>query len=569
MSDIDDEILALLGDEPAPKSKAKSSKSSKKKPEKSRKSSRSSKSSKKRKNKYSESDSDSSASFGSESGELSASGSDDDVSSSSNSESEVEEDIWGEDLMGDDEDRKRLMALPEVEREQILMERAEKRQMIIERQELKKKLKAGRSKKPKRDKERDKGLGGRDKRSKRTKEKTERKQRLEELSRKKREKHKKSERGESPPRKRRRGSWSDSDEEVQGDGEHIRVESDSDDYKGYEDREKSKRKEKDTFEKEEPITLEDLQSIRITRDQLEKWCYAPFFEETVVGSFVRVNIGLNKSTNEQIYRICEVVGVTDYHRTYKLGNLQLKKALTISHGQAQRVFLMDIVSNSDFTMREFRRWKMTMETDKLRLPSKQAVLERKTIISRAINHVFTNEEITAMLQLKKSIQQVPKNIASTKADLLRLKSAAQAQGDLEEANRLNEEISKLDLVSEERKRKVNAKLEVWSKLNERNRKINEIESRQAEERISKLRNSPPKNALRRPASQNSQPSNTSSAADKNQEFSKAFDLSLSRSSTNGSLNGDTAENGNGETGATGAVRSNKLEELFADVDFDL
>ena len=37
------------------------------------------------------------------------------------------------------------------------------------------------------------------------------------------------------------------------------------------------------------ITLEDIKSIIVTRSQIEKWCYFPFFEEIAKKLFVRVN----------------------------------------------------------------------------------------------------------------------------------------------------------------------------------------------------------------------------------------------------------------------------------------
>jgi RNA polymerase-associated protein RTF1 len=53
-------------------------------------------------------------------------------------------DEYGPDLYKDEEDRKRLQALPEVERERILAERSEERQRNLERLEVRKLLKDGR-----------------------------------------------------------------------------------------------------------------------------------------------------------------------------------------------------------------------------------------------------------------------------------------------------------------------------------------------------------------------------------------------------------------------------------------
>jgi RNA polymerase-associated protein RTF1 len=108
----------------------------------------------------------------------------------------------------------------------------------------------------------------------------------------------------------------------------------------------------------EEITLEQLQSIQVTRDELEKWCHATFFEDTVIGCFVRLGLGIDKNTKERVYRIAQITGnmswinvidVVEYHRMYKFGNTVVQKALELKHGKAQKSFLMDITSNSPFT----------------------------------------------------------------------------------------------------------------------------------------------------------------------------------------------------------------------------
>lgn len=49
------------------------------------------------------------------------------------------------------------------------------------------------------------------------------------------------------------------------------------------------------------------------------------------------------------YRVGRIDEVIDYHRVYKINGVPTKKALRVSHGKAQRVFLMDVVSNKPFT----------------------------------------------------------------------------------------------------------------------------------------------------------------------------------------------------------------------------
>jgi hypothetical protein len=91
-----------------------------------------------------------------------------------------------------------------------------------------------------------------------------------------------------------------------------------------------------------------MNSIRVSRDQLEKFVYLQHFAEVVEGCFVRLGIGMG-SNRQQAYRICQIQEIVDYHRTYKLNKTVIKKALNLKHGKAEKVFLMDVISNSPFT----------------------------------------------------------------------------------------------------------------------------------------------------------------------------------------------------------------------------
>ena len=56
------------------------------------------------------------------------------------------------------------------------------------------------------------------------------------------------------------------------------------------------------------LSLEDALKIQVRRADLEKWLFLSFFEEVVIGSFVRMTLGNDPQTKEQIYRLCQVVG---------------------------------------------------------------------------------------------------------------------------------------------------------------------------------------------------------------------------------------------------------------------
>lgn len=61
-----------------------------------------------------------------------------------------------------------------------------------------------------------------------------------------------------------------------------------------------------------PVTYDEINKIRVSRNRLERWIEEPFLESTVAGAFVRVLIGNN--SGRPIYRLCEIVKVTEYKR---------------------------------------------------------------------------------------------------------------------------------------------------------------------------------------------------------------------------------------------------------------
>lgn len=192
-----------------------------------------------------------------------------------------------------------------LEQEEFLAERSEKIQRIKERMEVRNRLRGGEG----------------------ASEQKQQKKSLKELSkmRKQREKAKKQ---------RVYGKDGDNEDEDDEDYQNrIRKSYGGDDVSG---------------RHELKINIDELNSARVTRTQLENWVYAPFFKDVVIGCFVRLMIGMDEQ-KQQKYRVAQIVEVTDYHRTYKLGTQTTRKALRLKHGKAEKVFLMDVVSNGNFT----------------------------------------------------------------------------------------------------------------------------------------------------------------------------------------------------------------------------
>ncbi|XWS12684.1 hypothetical protein CRYUN_Cryun37aG0111400 [Craigia yunnanensis] len=120
-------------------------------------------------------------------------------------------------------------------------------------------------------------------------------------------------------------------------------------------------------------TFDDIKEITIRRSKLAKWFMEPFFEELIVGCFVRVGIGRSKSG--PIYRLCMVrnVDATDPERTYKLENKTTHKYLNGVWGNESSAARrqMAMISDSPPQEVEFRQLIREVERSGGRMLSKQ------------------------------------------------------------------------------------------------------------------------------------------------------------------------------------------------------
>lgn len=191
----------------------------------------------------------------------------------------------------DEKDRKEIMALPEIRREQILAEREEeamrKRQDIqlkrlLQRQEQdaqradKKKRKAGST-----------DFDESPRKSSRAR--TKQNDALEGFKRHREQALKDREKA-ADRRRRRTPSASQSEEDAEGESE---VEWDD-----------GARKSKD----EPAAELHDFERVRVGRSNFAKVCFYPGFEDAIKGCFTRVSVGMDRATGQNVYRMAQIKG---------------------------------------------------------------------------------------------------------------------------------------------------------------------------------------------------------------------------------------------------------------------
>ncbi|GAB1286747.1 RNA polymerase-associated protein RTF1 homolog [Apodemus speciosus] len=465
-----------------------------------------------------------------EEGEVSDSDSNSSSSSSdSDSSSEDEEfhDGYGEDLMGDEEDRARLEQMTEKEREQELFNRIEKREVLKRRFEIKKKLKTAKKKekkekKKKQEEEQEKKKltqiqesqvtsHNKERRSKRDEKLDKKSQAMEEL---KAEREKRKNRTAELLAKKQPLKTSEvySDDEEEEDDDKSSEKSDRSSRTSSSDEEEEK---EEIPPKSQPVSLpEELNRVRLSRHKLERWCHMPFFAKTVTGCFVRIGIGNHNS--KPVYRdrvslyspgflrtqsvdqaglelrnllasasqglglkVAEITGVVETAKVYQLGGTRTNKGLQLRHGNDQRVFRLEFVSNQEFTESEFMKWKEAMFSAGMQLPTLDEINKKELSIKEALNYKFNDQDIEEIVKEKERFRKAPPNYAMKKTQLLKEKAMAEDLGDQDKAKQIQDQLNELEERAEALDRQRTKNISAISYINQRNREWNIVESEKA------------------------------------------------------------------------------------------
>lgn len=219
----------------------------------------------------------------------------------------------------------------------------------------------------------------------------------------------------------------------------------------------------------EGLSFQDIKEITIRRSKLAKWFREPFFEELIVGCFVRVGIGRSKTG--PIYRLCMVKNVdsSDPDRQYKLENKTTYKYLNVVWGNESSAarWQMAMISDSPPLEEEYKQWVKEVERSGGRMPSKQDVLDKKQAINKTITFVYSAATVKQMIQEKKSASSRPLNIAAEKDRLRSDLERAQGKNDDAEVERIKARL--LELEASRHAKVKDAKALKLAEMNRKNR----------------------------------------------------------------------------------------------------
>ncbi|OQE37313.1 hypothetical protein PENCOP_c010G04015 [Penicillium coprophilum] len=390
-------------------------------------------------------------------GEVSDDGSRHSLQSAAMSESESEADNSGDDdedrpifpydkLYYSAQDKKDIMAMPEIQREETLSERAQ--QVDRHNQDLAlRRLLASRSREEARAAKKAKRKAGSagldDNQRKSSRQKTtlggrkvgETSGAIEAYKRQREQKGKRDELRRRDPTKSRRRSRSigsdisDEDADAESDLE-------LDDRVG---RPVSIPKD------DPPAELREIRRAQVGRNNFAKVCFYPGFENAMVGCYARLSIGPHPESGQNEYRLGLITGISQ-GKPYALEGENGRSFVTdqyvkLAHGKSVRDFPFVTFSNSPLTESEYRRYVQTLTVEDCKLATKGKVESKVADINRLLNHTFTREELNEKLRRQGAFDQ-KKNVLN-RLELERNLEFAKVNGDMEEAEKIEAELQKM------------------------------------------------------------------------------------------------------------------------------
>lgn len=290
------------------------------------------------------------------------------------------------------------------------------------------------------------------------------------------------------------------DEQRKKDGFTRRATSPRDDYsdadaEGESDNEYDDRKIKrrsPTPPKDDPVAeLADIQRARVGRDNFAQVCYTPGFKEAITDCYARVCLGPGRTPGVNEYRLCLIKGFTTGKPYAMIGSngrpFPVDMYVDAAHGKARKSWSFLECSMSKFTDDEWRRYRSTMANEDCKMPTKGFINKKLDDINRLLSHRFTEAEISQKIKTQSDL--VEKITRSQEKEDLKVKIAeAREEGNEDLAEELENQLAsivpiKLAFGTSLHKQDsgyVNQEQERLAELNRRNQRLNAENVRKAQ-----------------------------------------------------------------------------------------
>lgn len=377
----------------------------------------------------------------------------------------------------DEEDREQLLSMDEIQREQILFERSQEMESYNEKIYLRERM------------EQSQGATGGVKAtrsSNRAKVGSNKSSKLDKLGELRKQREQKS-------RKERRKYEDYSEDEDEADEDNDEAggfyEEDEDEY-GYGDEEDvvwgSGTSSKFKRRSSEKAALEDINRVKLGRSFLVKYCFHSDFNEAVLDCYGRVNIGFDRKLRQTMYRMVKIVDIKNIpEKAYQVPNFKCDIYLTVSQNRdQQKDFPVSIFSDSPILHEEFDRYINELNKTGEATPFLDDVNEKLVQIQHLTSRGISDKDVNDMVAKKRKLQSNFRayDAVYEKTKLMDQIKIARQENDFERVKQLMQEVHKIEdfLVLQTKAHNNSESLSTMSKVNERNRKLNQIKIRKAE-----------------------------------------------------------------------------------------
>ena len=208
-------------------------------------------------------------------------------------------------------DKADILSMPEIKREELLAERAQEVERDRQNRVLRQIMNAREAESKKLDKKRKAGAADlEDNKRKTSRQRTklgggkvgEASSGIDSLKRARAEKNdRQRRREEDKERNKDRKEINDEYSDVDADGDS---EVEWDDGKS-----KNRKSKSPDYRDAQPAGLHDVERVRVGRSRFAKVCFYPGFDEAITGTFVRISVGVDKETGQNVYRMAVIKGL--------------------------------------------------------------------------------------------------------------------------------------------------------------------------------------------------------------------------------------------------------------------
>lgn len=381
----------------------------------------------------------------------------------------------------DEADREQLLAMDEIQREQTLFDRTQEMERYNEKKYLQQRMKQ----------QKEQATGGaKATRSSNRSKATGKSSRLDKLSELRKQREQKS-------RKERKRDYDDDSEEGEDEDEDEgQGFIEDDDEEGYDDEEVvwgsgtgAKFKKRST----ERAKLDDINKIRVGRSILHKYCFYSDFNDTILDCYARINIGMDKRTRQPMYRMVQITDIKNVpSKPYNLPNFKCDIYLTVNQNKEQRKdFPMNIFSDAPILAEEFERYLSELNKTGEEVAYLDDVNEKYESLQYMLNRGISDKDVNEMIGRKQKLQSNIHGYDAVfqKAKLMDQLKVYQQENNVEKVKELGNKLQQLDklLISQTNSQNQSESLNSMSKVNERNRKLNQVNISRAENKSSQLR----------------------------------------------------------------------------------